>query len=86
MGENAEGWWVSAWTEASERGEMKEQEDKRVEEGGKERGEESEENEETPTPKRATMSPAFVSSMSCISSECIRISRPTFTFLPVRIL
>ena len=38
------------------------------------------------TPKSATMSPAFVSSMSCISSECIRMRRPTFTFLPVRML
>ena len=35
-------------------------------------------------PKSATMSPALDCSISCISSECMRMSRPTFTFFLVR--
>ena len=33
------------------------------------------------TPNSATMSPAVAESMSCISFECMRTSRGTFTFL-----
>ena len=37
-------------------------------------------------PNSATMSPAPDSSMSSISSACIRTRRPTLCFLPVRLL
>jgi hypothetical protein len=37
-------------------------------------------------PNSAQMSPADVSVMSSLSSECMRTRRPTFTFLPVRVL
>jgi hypothetical protein len=38
------------------------------------------------TPNSAQRSPAHVSSMSSISSECMRTMRPTFTFFLVRML
>ena len=37
-------------------------------------------------PNRATMSPEPASSISSISSACMRTSRPTLAFLPVRLL